>query len=125
LHAHPGSARAAPALAPPAHATKRDAVCATVKKGKKAPYVAIVSAFPAETRPNINSMTFESQVELGGRPFYLGRIGRVRVIVGLVGIGLVNAENTTRAILQGIQRTNPKRELVTSAGRNSQGASVR
>src|SRR5262249_54791201 len=91
---------AALSLAPPVHAKKREAVCATVKKGKRSPYVAIVSAFPAETRPIIAHMTYESTVEIGGRPFYLGRIGRVRVIVGLVGIGLVNAENTTRAILE-------------------------
>ncbi len=90
---------AALALAPPALAKKRDAVCATVKKSKKAPYVVIFSAFPAETRPVIAGMTYESQVEIGGRPFYLGRIGRVRVIVGLTGIGVVNAENTTRAML--------------------------
>jgi hypothetical protein len=87
------------ALAPAAHAAKRDAVCATLKRGKKAPYVVIFSAFPAEARPIVAAMTYESQVEIAGRPFYLGRIGRVRVIVGLVGIGLVNAENTTRAVL--------------------------
>jgi nucleoside phosphorylase len=90
---------AALALGPAAQAKKRDAVCATVKKGKKAPYVVIFSAFPAEARPIIAHMTYESQVEIGGRPFYLGRIGRVRVIVGLTGIGVVNAENTTRAVL--------------------------
>jgi nucleoside phosphorylase len=89
-------------LGPAAEAKKRDAVCATLKKGKKAPYVAIFSAFPAETRPIIASMTYESQVQFNGRPFYLGRIGRVRVIVGLVGIGLVNAETSARAVLDGM-----------------------
>ena len=90
---------AALALPPAAPAKRRGAICATVKKGKKTPYVAIFSAFPAETRPVIAGMTVDEQVEIGGRPFYLGRIGRVRVIVGLVGIGLVNAENTARAVL--------------------------
>ena len=77
----------------------RTAYCSVTAKGKKAPYLAVFSAFPAEVAPLVAVADVEKTVEIGGRPFYIGRIGRVRVVLGLLGIGLVNAENTTRAVL--------------------------
>jgi nucleoside phosphorylase len=91
------------ALAPSAGgAASFTGLCATATKSDDAPYVAIFSAFPAETRPIVAATTVESQVVLGGRPFYIGRLGNVRVVVGLVGIGLVNAEHTAGAVLDGM-----------------------
>jgi nucleoside phosphorylase len=82
-----------------AKARGRTALCKTVKKGAKAPYVVIFSAFRAEVEPLVEAIEIDSTTEIGGRPYYLGRIGRVRVVLGITRIGLVNAEDAARTVL--------------------------
>lgn len=74
-------------------------LCATAATGPAAPYLAVISAYPAELAPLVAASTIERSVEIGGRPFYVGRLGGVNVLLGLTGIGLVNATDTTRSLL--------------------------
>jgi len=64
--------------------------------------VAVLAAFPAELLALLEHMSFDDAVIVAGRPFRIGRMGDVRVIVGMTGIGLVNATQTTRALLDTI-----------------------
>jgi nucleoside phosphorylase len=62
--------------------------------------VAVLSAFPAELTPLLEQATINETMVLGDRVFRLGVLGKVQVVLGLTGIGLVNAELTTRAVLE-------------------------
>ena len=90
----------------PAHADAkkraRNPLCSTLSKRAKGPVVAVFSAFPAEAKALVAATKVESTIELGGRPYYLGRIGRVRVVLGLLGIGMINAEKAAIAVLDGL-----------------------
>jgi len=44
-------------------------------------------------------MDIETTVDVGGRRWHLGRLGGVHVVLGLMGIGLVNAEASARSVL--------------------------
>ena len=71
-------------------------LCATTAAEHSAPpYVAVVSAFPAELAPIAAATEIETTIQIAGRSYYVGRLGGVSVLLGLTGIGLVNA--TTRA----------------------------
>jgi nucleoside phosphorylase len=74
-------------------------LCAAAGTGSTAPYVAVVSAYPAELAPIVAASTIERSVQIGGRSFYVGRLGGVNVLLGLTGIGLVNAADTTHSLL--------------------------
>lgn len=58
--------------------------------------ILVLSAFPAELAPLKAATTVESTVVYDGRTFYLGRLEGVRVALAMVGIGLLNADDTTR-----------------------------
>jgi adenosylhomocysteine nucleosidase len=76
------------------------ALCETAARaGSAGPRVAILSAFPAEIAPLVRATTIEETVEVVGRRYHLGRLEGVRVVLGLTGIGLVNAERATAALL--------------------------
>lgn len=64
------------------------------------PPIAVLSAFPAELAPLVEQSTICGTMELEGRVFRTGRLGRVPVVLGLTGIGLVNAAVTTRAVFE-------------------------
>ena len=65
------------------------------------PMYALLSAFPAELAPLLERAEVEETIELdGGRVLRVGKIGRVPVVLGLAGIGLVNAEAMTRIVLE-------------------------
>jgi adenosylhomocysteine nucleosidase len=82
-----------------AHAS-RQGVCETARTDDAtAPYLAVVSAYPAELAPIVAATEIDATIEIGGRPFYTGRLAGVRVLLGLTGIGVVNAENVTRSLL--------------------------
>ena len=86
-------------LAPPwAHAA-RPGLCTTAAARPGPPYLAVVSAFPAELAPIAAATTIEGTVEIGARPFYVGRLAGVNVLLGLTGIGPVNAQATAQAVL--------------------------
>ena len=75
-------------------------LCATAAAEHSAPpYVAVVSAFPAELAPVVAATEIETTVQIAGRPFYVGRLGGVSVLLGLTGIGLVNATNRAHDLL--------------------------
>jgi nucleoside phosphorylase len=63
--------------------------------------VAVLAAFPAELAAVLEHMTVEDTVVVAGRKLRIGGIGDVPVIVGMTGIGLVNAARTARAVLDG------------------------
>jgi nucleoside phosphorylase len=66
---------------------------------------AVLSAFPAELAPLIEQATVDGTAVLEGRVFRLGMLGQVPVVLGLTGIGLVNAAVTTRAVLEKFEVT--------------------
>lgn len=61
--------------------------------------VAVLSAFPAEGAAVVEQATVTETAEINGRTFRIGTLGGVSVIMGLTGIGLVNAAATTGALL--------------------------
>lgn len=63
------------------------------------PVFAVLSAFPAELAAVLERAAVEETVEVDGRFFRLGRIGRTGVVIGMTGIGLLNASATTRVLL--------------------------
>ena len=74
-------------------------LCAAAARGARAPYVVVLSAFPAELAPLVAVTEIEQTVEADGRQYYLGRLDGVRVVLGLTGIGLLNAEARTDSVL--------------------------
>ncbi|MBI1815253.1 MAG: 5'-methylthioadenosine/S-adenosylhomocysteine nucleosidase [Deltaproteobacteria bacterium] len=61
--------------------------------------VAVLSAFPAELAPLVVQATISKKITIDGRVFRIGRLGGVPVVLALTGVGLVNAGNTTRTLL--------------------------
>src|SRR5262245_57901868 len=87
-------------MAAAAHA-RRPALCETGRTDDAAaPYLAIVSAYPAELAPIAAATDVDGTIEIGGRPFYTGRLAGVRVLLGMTGIGVVNAANVIQALLE-------------------------
>ena len=89
-------------LAPsPVHAdARRPGLCATVDSKQSAPpYLAVVSAYPAELAPIAAATEIDTTIQIASRTFYLGRLGGVSVMLGLTGIGILNATNVTHALL--------------------------
>jgi len=60
----------------------------------------VLSAFPAELAAVLAQATVESTVVIEGRVFRIGVLGGVPAIMGMTGIGLVNAATTTHAVLE-------------------------
>src|SRR5262245_51776175 len=85
-------------LASLAHAG-RPGLCATARSDESAPVLAVVSAYPAELAPIVAATDIDATVRSGGRPCSPGRLAGVRVLLGLTGIGVVNAENVTHTLL--------------------------
>ncbi len=65
--------------------------------------LAILSAFPAEMAPNLEHATITATAAVNGRTFRVGSLEGVPVVIGITGIGLVNAATTTRALLEQFQ----------------------
>jgi nucleoside phosphorylase len=82
-------------------ADTRGGLCAALKakKGSRA-RLAVLSAFPRELAPLVSWMRGRERIEIAGRPFYLGTLGRVRVVVGMTRIGMVNAAETAELLLE-------------------------
>ena len=75
------------------------------------PRIAVLSAFPAEMAPLLAQATVESTVTINGHVFRVGVLGGVPVVIGLTGIGLLNAAATTHALLDQF----PVKGIVVSA----------
>jgi adenosylhomocysteine nucleosidase len=88
------------AIAPVATAAAgRPGLCAAAATGTSAPYLAVVSAYPAELAPIAAATEVEATLQIGSRSYYAGRLGGVRVLLGLTGIGITNATDATRSLL--------------------------
>ncbi len=74
--------------------------CGSEDAAPSPPFLAVLSAFPAEMAPLLAQASIEETTEIDSRVFRSGRLGGVAVVIGLTGIGLVNATNTTRAVLE-------------------------
>lgn len=59
----------------------------------------MLSAFPAELSRLVEAADVESTIDLGGRRWHLGRLEGVHVVLGLMGIGLVNADASARSVV--------------------------
>jgi adenosylhomocysteine nucleosidase len=79
----------------------RNGICSTVASRKGTRALAIFSAFPAELAPLVARTTSLARVEVDGHPFYTGELAGVRVVLGLTGIGMVNAANSAETLLAG------------------------
>jgi nucleoside phosphorylase len=74
--------------------------CGSDDGGSSTPhFIAALSAFPAELAPLVEQATIDEKMEIDGRIFRLGVLGGTRVVLAMTGIGLVNAETTTRILL--------------------------
>jgi len=67
--------------------------------GDGAAPILVLSAFPAEMAPLLESATVSEIVVVDERPWRIGEINGTPVVIGLTGIGLVNAEHATRSAL--------------------------
>jgi nucleoside phosphorylase len=84
-----------PDLAPPA-----DPLCsARVSTCLPGPYLAVFSAFPAELAPLLAAANVAETIATGDRVYHVGTLAGARVVLVRLGIGLVNAATTTRAVL--------------------------
>lgn len=81
-------------------ATLLVAGCAADDDADPAPPVAVLSAFPAEIAPLLAAADIGETSTIDGRTFHVGELGGVRVVLGLTGIGLLNAAATTTTLLQ-------------------------
>ena len=78
----------------------RSGLCATAASGTPtAPYLAVISAYPAELAPIAAATAVETTVQIDGRPYYVGRLGGVHVLLGLTGIGIRNATEAAQSLL--------------------------
>lgn len=96
--AAPPSAPAAPPPPPPAAAPPTSADAAAPDAGG-GPFLAVFSAFPAETAPLVARATITSTTVANGKTFRVGTLGGVRVAIGLTGMGLSSATATAHALL--------------------------
>jgi adenosylhomocysteine nucleosidase len=79
---------------------RRAPLCDTAKTSKaKAPVIVVLSAFPAELALLANAAQVEETTVVDGRSYYVGTLDGIRVVLGLTGIGLVNADTVARAVL--------------------------
>src|SRR5262245_30248419 len=77
-----------------------DGLCADVSAPcVRSPRIAILSAFPGEQRGLRSLATVTETVDVGGHTMLVGQLAGQEVVMSLTGIGLVNATNTTTAIL--------------------------
>jgi len=75
-------------------------LCATeATEQASPPYLAVISAYPAELAPIAAATAIEGTVQIGSRSYYVGRLSGVSVLLGLTGIGVVNATVAARSLL--------------------------
>jgi nucleoside phosphorylase len=60
---------------------------------------AVLSTFPAEAAPLLAQVTIDHVEMVNGREFRIGTLAGVPVVLGMTGIGLVNAATTTSELL--------------------------
>jgi nucleoside phosphorylase len=66
------------------------------------PCILVLTAMPSEIGPILDRVMYRKpEVTVDGRRFYPGRLHGRNVVVAMTGIGLINAEQTTRAAFAG------------------------
>lgn len=75
------------------------AACGTAADGEAGAPVLVLGAFPAERAALLERATIDGTVESDGHVFRTGTLGGARVVIGMTGIGLLNAAATTRLAL--------------------------
>src|SRR3989449_9604124 len=79
--------------------------------------VLILSAYPAEGAKLLAAAAPVTEVGVfNGRRFFAGTIAGKNAVIGLTGIGLVNAEQTTRAVLTYLEDSNFRVKGVVFSG---------
>lgn len=63
------------------------------------PFIAVFSAFPAELAALVEQAEIDETMHAGDMVARLGMLGGTRVVLAMTGIGLVNAETRSRAVL--------------------------
>jgi nucleoside phosphorylase len=82
-----------------ARRARRAPLCDTTKTSDTAPTVVVFSAFPAELASLATAAQVDATVQVDDRSYYVGHLEGVRVVLGLTGIGLVNADARSRSVL--------------------------
>ena len=83
-----------------AAACSSDGDATAIKAAMLAPRFLVLGAFPTEVDSLLRHATIAETVVAGGRSFFVGQLGGEDVVIGMSGIGLVNAEETTRTALE-------------------------
>lgn len=78
-------------------------ICDAVSTDANAPAIMIFGAFPAELVALVAATDVDATVELDGRRYYRGNLRGVRVILGLTGVGVVNAFDRTTSVVAGFE----------------------
>jgi nucleoside phosphorylase len=73
--------------------------CSSGGDCKPQPTLGVVGAMPSELAPLLERATIDDTQVIDGRVFRTGTLGGVRVVLAMTGIGLVNATETTRLLL--------------------------
>jgi nucleoside phosphorylase len=76
------------------------AACGSDGNDLDEPFVAVFGAFPAELGALVERAEIEEEEVLADRVIRIGRLGGIRVVLAMTGIGLINAEVTTRTVLE-------------------------
>jgi nucleoside phosphorylase len=76
-------------------------LCDAVSTDPAAPAIMIFGAFPAELVALVAATDVDATVELDGRRYYRGTLRGVRVVLGLTGVGVVNAFDRTASVIAG------------------------
>lgn len=64
------------------------------------PTIAVLGAMPSELAPLVARATVRETRVIDGRAFHSGELGGVPVVLAMTGIGMVNAAETTRLLLE-------------------------
>jgi nucleoside phosphorylase len=92
--------RLLPACEPAPAGSPLEGLCAEVSAPcVRSSRIAVLSAFPGEQRMLRAEATVTEQVDVGGHTMLVGQLAGQEVVMSLTGIGLLNATNTTTAIL--------------------------
>jgi nucleoside phosphorylase len=79
--------------------------------------VLILSAYPTEGAKLLAAAAPVTEVGVfDGRSFFAGTIAGKQVVLGLTGIGLVNADRTTRAVLASLEGSNLRVKAIVFSG---------
>lgn len=81
----------------PAAAAQKRGLCDAAASG--APIV-VLSAFPAESLPLVRAASIDQSVDIDGRRYHVGRLEGMRIVLGLTGIGMLNAAARTTTVIQ-------------------------